>query len=273
MKKSKINEEKPNKSKRKVQSLLRILPIILIIAMFFSLLFIGLINLGVVDIPVFIKNIFNIGERPTEIIPGDDGRIIEALKNGKSSDVVTLIFDIDSLDLKEMLEESTANNKYYISNTVTVSSGGKDINKNNRIWRDGNMYRIEIYSENKLFQTIICDGENVFVSDADGKGQKYKNTDEFSLESQAGIPSPTDFLDNPDVTDLDITLVRSENDNVYKVTYSYIGILQYETVYISLEYGIVMNAETLYNDEIVYKMMTNEVGKLPEDTEKLFNID
>lgn len=124
-----------------------------------------------------------------------------------------------------------------------------------KIWYSRGRYRVELYSGSDyttLDRVIVCDGEKVSYTDRTtyrlAVTRVYPVSAEFSLAAQAGLPELDQFLSGgaaaPGVEDLDITLVRTQSQNVYRVTYTTENPKQKETLLVSLEYGLIVSAQT-----------------------------
>lgn len=212
---------------------------------------------GLIELPSFLSGfLVQPGEETTEVIPGDDGKIYEALAERKKTEGVAVTRDINAADAAVFFSSLQFSDEYSIFNRVTLYADEKSLTVRNKIWRQGALYRIETYDMNDILQKIVlCDGENVYVTAVSG-GEKTKRVfpagGEFTLEQQAGIPSAEDIralltgdaAGTADIENISVSLVRTAENSVYHVEYDYISLLLHEQLYISLENGFVVRAET-----------------------------
>lgn len=218
--------------------------IVLFAAVVFSILF----HYGVID--------FSEKKENDTVLPGDGGRFEEALRKG-STDTVKVTYDLHGEDLESLLRNNPPITSYYLANTFSRFADGKTLTGSNRIWRDGEKFRVQTYSENELIRTVICDGFTVSVQE-NGSVYEFQPSEHFDVESFASMPRSRDFLDSSDVTDLSITLFRDESDTLAHISFVDRRFGQIERLFLSIEYGIVLRAETYLNAQILYSLSTTE---------------
>lgn len=260
------------KNRQRILSLLSILSLMLAAVFFISALAFGLSKIGVIDI----SKLFGYGDSDNEILPGDGGRFADALRDNSSTDKVLMIADIPLSELSSLLANNPPAETYYISNSFVYYSRGITYSSSNRIWKDGENYRVETYQGTTLKQTVICDGSKVGITEGQSNDTHvFEINDSFNIESYASMPHPRDFLSRWDVNNLTITLLRTESDNLYQVSYKYPSMNQTELLYISIEYGLVVKAETYIGTDLVYSLSTEEITNSLDkfDVQTLFRIE
>ncbi len=263
----KENPEVNNERRERLLWRLSVLSLVVIVAALLGLFVWGLYSIDVLVLPSFITDLFHIGEEENpEVIPGDEGAILQALKDHVPGVEVTVIPDPTSVDLASLLYEMPEHPRYTLVNYTLLKSGDSSLLCMNRVWRDGEKYRVETYSGDgaqKLI-TAICDGEVVSISDHRyNTTARYPAGGDFTLSSQAGMPD-IEFTRGENAPELEIALIRSAKDNLYRCVFDYEELGQREELYISIEYGIVMRAESYVGEDLVYTLETESLDVVSE---------
>jgi len=193
------------------------------------------------------------------VIPGDEGRFFEALTKG-SAEGVTITYDIASENLSALLQNNPPITSYYLDNTFTYYGENAVKRGSNKIWRDGDRFRIQTYEEGSLVKTVVCDGKMVYMSSSNSDTfSSYPASEHFEVESYASMPRSRDFFELPTATDLSITLFRDTTDTLYHVSYLDAALGQIERLFLSIEYGLVLRAETYADQRLIYSLETTEL--------------
>ena len=144
---------------------------------------------------------------------------------------------------------------------ITLTDGDKSLVRTVKLSRDGGRYRAEIYEGGAVVVRIVCDGEKIrytdYVTYSGAVSKDYLVSDDFSLEAQLGLPSLDDILSDKNTADMKVTLLRTKDENLYCVEYSYSDLPQREIIYVSLKYGLIVSSETYYGDISVYRLTTS----------------
>ncbi len=232
-----------------------------------STLMLAAVVLSVAVLTLFILQRYEVidlsgkGETPESesVIPGDEGRFLEALQNG-SAEGVTVTYDIGEQDVYALLKKNPPITCFYLANTFTYYGETKNASGSNKIWRDGDRFRIQTYEGDALVQTVVSDGRIVYVSQStDDTFFSFPYSEHFEVESYARMPRARDFFELPSVSDLSITLFRDESDTLYHVSYQDTALSQIERLFLSLEYGLVLKAESYADQKLVYSLETTEI--------------
>jgi len=146
--------------KERIMMRLSTISLVVIAAVFFFLFVFLLVKTGVVTLPEEISGFFGINSDKTEeVLPGDGGKIYEALRGGAVDDGTVLEYDISRADAGEALSIAPTVSEYTATLNYTYINGKDRSMRIVKIWRSGDKYRINRYSENYLEETIICDGK------------------------------------------------------------------------------------------------------------------
>lgn len=198
------------------------------------------------------------GEDIKEVIPGDDGVIYDALMNRETTEGITVTRNINAADAAVFFTELRPAGEYSLFNRVTLYADNRSITYINKIWRQDQRYRIETYDIKEVpIKTVICDGEYVYVTyHNDSDGESVFPASGFTLEQQAGMPSVDDILKRltekerektdviQDIENISVSLIQTRENSLYHVEYDYLYLLLHEQLYISIENGFVVRAET-----------------------------
>lgn len=273
--------------KFKHESIMRRISVISIVAaaaLVFTVFMAMMYKSGLIKLPGFVTSLFGqAGVNTVEVIPGDDGRIYDALMQKGTVDGVSVSRNITAADAAVFFAELIPSAEYTVFNRYTLFSDASSVTYRNKIWRQGVRYRIETYDNNdKLIKTVICDGESVYVTEHAGEevsSHTFPVNDSFTLEQQAGMLSVEDVraaLDNTaadntvekpgettgdvrDIGNVSVSLVRTVDSSVYRVEYDYTLFPLHEQLYISLEYGFIVHAETRETaaNTLTYSLVTD----------------
>ncbi len=216
-----------------------------------------------IELPQPIEKLLGLSNDTESILPGDDGRIYDALKNGTQYDDISIVYDVSAQDKYELLDQTKEILIYTFFNTVSFSDGENTKIQTNKIWREYDKYRIETYEKSKLVRLIICDGVNVWITDTSNGIEKtnvYGRNDEFTIADQAGTVSLGDFINSSTVDTFAASIIRSETDSLWYAELIRSDIPQREHFYVSLKYGMVVNCEIYYNGDITYKLTTDYIS-------------
>jgi len=259
--------------KERIFSALSLASIVLLFVLLLSLLVFAMYKIGALPLPDAVIAFFGLdkGEYDKDL-PGDDGQIYESLLSDLENEKLEVIeYDVSALDAKKILTESSAVSVYTAKITVTLSSDGESKVMNLDIWKDGEKYRIETKEGTTPVQTLVCDGERVLIRDhvtfQTVQEQVYESSDIFSFESEAMIPSLANVFENDSLSDLSVSLLRSDKETVYFIEYKVTELGYIEKLYVSLDLGLIIRAESLSAKEMFYKLDTVSLKKGITDTE------
>ena len=247
--------------------------LVLFAAALFALLIYGLYKINVVVIPKPIMDIFL--SAAGKDAGGDrdyNDQLLNLLKNRNGAEFSVKAYNIDRLDESEYLEilKAAPNlDRYYVTQRVSYYSGGTRMTRSKSVWVNGDKYRVDTYAGNipagnVPVESISYDGANVYIMDYSTYDfpvvRKLPPADDFSYASGAGLPEIRAFADPGNIAGLEITVERTDKSNMYHIVYGYGNIPdQREELYVSVEYGIILQAETYYGGALVYRMETLSV--------------
>jgi len=263
---------------------LTILSVASLILFVLALLVVGMVMMyrtGLITLPEWLSGG---DDRPMEVLPGDEGMIDEALRNPENRLDVAVTWDMTAEEVRRQLLAFPPLSEYTAENRVTVYGGHMQNTVTNKIWRSGEKYRLESYdSDGTLQRVVISDGSSVLVTEYSSRTESVSGTfpvsQEFSLENQAGMPDLAPVYrqwenagEESSLTDLSVALARTAESNVYYLTYGYEDSPVTEEIFLSLEYGMVVNARSYDDGETIYQLVTTSLEPSLEgfDPEQLF---
>lgn len=220
---------------------------------------VGSYNVGILKLPTFVEDLFGLTDDSVDDgMPGDEGKLYEAIKDALSDDNTSAVvdYDVTKESLLQAITAAETPNEYTAVYTVTHKIGKNEKIETVRIWKQGDRYVIRKSDEdNVLTSEIYNNGTSVSVTTYVGKDKSvyvYPASDDFTIESDAGIPSMAEFLTSESIADLKITLNRAIDYHLYQAEYSYTDSDQKELTYLILEYNMILHSETVVAGEKVY---------------------
>lgn len=259
--------------------------VIVLVVVAFMLSVYGLYKINAIEIPAFIKDIFNPPDDSEYTEKDyDDKKFLEFIES-KNDDNKNNIIHIDIAEqdnvLSQLIAEAPFVNEYSMTQYVYhYSADRRQVIYKNNIWVKGEKYLVERYDESDtLTKRILCDGDKIYVEDNivydDVHVKTYPISDMFTLENQVGLIEIKKLFTDETIIDITIELDRTKNNNSYKVNYSYSDISGLrEEVKVIFEYGLIYESDTYYNDELISKMHTESkinVGNISDDKFNLYS--
>ena len=213
----------------------------------------GLWRIGILSLPAPIEKLLGASDdAPLTDIP-DDTALIGLITDEMRAEFESAVsLEISEDEYLSLIENTPAANEYSVMllSTNISLSGNRQLTKRHHITKSGDKYRVETYNNSTglLEMLTVCDGSYVKVTDYANYGDPVSSTFPagvgFTAENQAGIPSVTDFLGRDDIENLTIRMIRTATENLFSVSYNYIGHSQVEQLYISLDKRLILMAES-----------------------------
>ena len=249
-------------------SRMSVLSIVAAVILMLTVFTVLLMRIGAFAVPDFLKPLFGTEDSSeTESLYGDEDALYEALTvYNEKAFIIDLGNDADILSLFEISEPIT---EYTLTNTVTYSGGGRTRLLSNKIWRSENRYRLETYdTAGELIRQVVCDGEQIALSEfSQGELRRTRSfpvSDSFSMEAAAGFLSISALQerlgrDDNGLENLHISLIRGQENNAYCITF-YDAVSQCtEELSVSLEYALIIESATYFQDSCIYHLATTSV--------------
>ncbi len=254
--------------------------IIVVLLLVLTLISLWMYHTGLLVLPGSIARFFGIEDETPGEISWDLGELSEIIRDERHPDVesVTLERSIETLHAAFLSEQAAPG--FSVSARVSYFDDGEKVPHRVLYRRSGNQFRADVYAGDD-FRTLktlkIGTGDSLFIYDMEtGFSRSLPIDANFSSEYEAGIPSVAEILravetfpiatdgtaeassqgsassSDPEFTDCELKLVKTAEDSVYYVKFTYADLGIKEEYYVSLDYGIVLSATTSHGDMPVY---------------------
>ena len=260
-----MNTQSEKSRRARLLSVLSVGSLALGVALLIVVFYFAMYKIGVIDLPPALSKLFS-GDGAYEIIPGDDGRIYEALNGNKNAlrEGELLFYDIGDDDLNSLISNLSPNHEYTVEYRITQSDGKISSTKNVTVWRSGSKYRILTENPNgRTERIILSSGTSTTITEYKNgvpeRSYTVPSAEAFDISSETGIPSLKTALNSSYVTDLHIDFIRAAEHNIYRLKYVYSDLGTKEELCISFDLGIVLSADTYDGDTNVYSCRTVSV--------------
>lgn len=241
----------------------------LVIAALIAVITLGLNRIGIFEFPDFIGEILNGRKNVQTVLPGDDGKIYESLSNGINTDTVNVVSELNQENVRRLLENVSVQPSYYQELEVSLyDENGKSITRKAVVRRTDGFTDVTLYDVNNRLIKLIeqqIDGVKITVPEGNSERSAFFSEGSISIEQESGVVMTHKLF-------LDSEFVGKEPS--YSVAYSSYGTVmqivfethdaklpQTQKYWLSLDYGIVVRAETYENDSLVYLLETSVLGK------------
>ena len=151
--------------------------------------------------------------------------------------------------------------KFYAVFTAEVFSGNESVSTQTKVWKNMEKYRTE--SQGDVNKTCICDGERVKITnDERATSGIYPVSESFSFSEEIGVADIRYILENAQNEIISVRFARTAGiqtgGNIIYAEFSDKDTGYREEFYISIDYGILLSAQTFMGDELIYRLTTNE---------------
>lgn len=221
--------------------------------------------------------------------------------NTDKSDTDNVVIGITESNFRTVIEQINPIDRYVWDFEVTTLDALGQLTEQYNLVCDSGTYSATVRKDGELVRTIEDDGEDVTVSEYIPYFQSNRYSSHLTdVFSRCRLATPESFLSLPeDVTDFNYNISKGIYGNMVELEFSYVltadadgesqdippqdlpadddkqaeddaseektGLLMREKYRISLDYGLVVNAETYENDVLVYKL---ETVTLSQETDK-----
>lgn len=248
--------------------------IIIALVVLFCGVFYWMWSMDMLFLPSFVEDLLGIGD--DDELPWDLGALSALVKEGKDENGRDVTFEVTYENLRGALLSKAPENGVAVVSKLTYYSGDTASSRNIAYYRDGSRFRVEQYKigagdkmdESTLEGLKIASDEELYVLDCvSGRANTIARDIRISPENEAGIPSVEDLLsvvdqfpstengaisENSNITDTQLTLVRTEDGNVYYIAFTYADIGIREEYFVSLEHRMVISCSTTQDGKPVY---------------------
>ena len=213
-------------------------------------------------IAVAVRELFGNNEDLGEIVPGDGGRIYQSLMGLAEYENIAVDKGISLDRVEEILRNVKENDHYHCVYKITRFDGTANAAQTVEIRKSGDRYRINTSSADGE-SYVISSGGKLFTKSYTGESYTVESGS-FSVSQQAGIPdvsSLADTLNKDGVTSTcSIANDISVGYSILCVDYHDPSNGRRETVYIHIEAGVVISAQSYYTDNLYYQCSTESIS-------------
>lgn len=256
----------------------------------FVFLIIVLYKNDMITLPSFIERLF-VDSRSGEDSDPDDfhAAFIASANKGEPERESGEVFTLNKEQLTQTIEETEFPANYLHEVIIAYYYGENDRTQTARIFKYKDKYRIRINTSDGIEKNVVYDGRRILIQNTRNNQitEKVLGVSEaagFSIYSETGIPDLSDLfrmLDEADetggadsvISDYEINLIRNANGNIVKITFRYTDLKISEVYEISLESGIITNAESYIDDKLYYRMTTTAFNESYYSDESMFEIN
>lgn len=153
---------------------------------------------------------------------------------------------------------------FYAVFTAESFSGSRTVSTKTKVWKNADRYRTE--SQGNMNKTCICDGKNVKITnDERATSAIYPVSGSFNYSEEIGVADIGYILENAQSKITSARFARTagiqtSGNIIYAEFYDEKTDCR-EEFYISVDYGVILTAQSFIGDELVYRLTTNEFIK------------
>lgn len=196
----------------------------------------------------------------TSVIDEKDEVIYDSLSavNSQKEYHFSSITAENAIDAIKMIQTS---DMFYAVFTAEVFSGDNSVSTRSKVWKNGVKYRTE--TQGSVNKTSVCDGEKIKITnDESATFQIYPVGEGFTFSEDIGVADIKYILENAQNDIISVRFARTAGiqtgGNIIYAEF-YDKETEYrEEFYISIDYGILLSAQTFMGDELIYRLTTNE---------------
>lgn len=244
------------------ERLLSVLSIALIFVVIIGIV-IGLYFLGIFKFPAFIEVIL-FGNEQTNANDIDNSNSVYGSISETENSISNLVLEITSENLKELLSDIKPMSDYYHEVTTNLYSGTNTLFQKITMRRQDGFYHAIIYNSDGLIEKEIQQFENtVDITYYDQEGSFTANkipSAKFDISDQTGVLVTHEyFLES-------LSLVYNASYDFSFDSFGTVVRLSFETTlddyvqkqiyWLSLDYGVVVKAQSYENNNLIYQMNT-----------------
>lgn len=252
---------------------------IFVLLILFIVAFLALGYADLIGLPEFIENIFpsDSGEKNETADSGN--KVFDYLSDSFPKEQANLYPTISAENLNVILNSLETRQSFYWESVSEIYSGENVVKRYCKSRISGNKYNVEILDgSDNIIKKIVCNGTQTVVtkySDGVADSGAYSQGI-FDFYSDASLIS-VDYFKNSDFSNenCEIKLIQNEDYNLVSISYEYDrnGTAVKNNCSLSLDYGVVLFAESYENGILVFKQTTKSVNPLTVPNDDLFSVN
>ncbi len=253
---------------------------IFILLSLFAIAFLMLAKANLIQLPGFMQSLLHTEPEVSSEKIGNNTEILDYIGNTpENSDAFKEYPTISVDNMNTLLNSLKPHSNFYWESISETYSDEDTVKRNCRSRISGNRYNVEILdSDGNIARKCVSDGVETFVTKYSGNkvSTSSYNAGIFDFYSDAGLIS-VDYFKDRDFTSgsCEIRLVENQQYKLVSVVYTYDrnGITVKNDYGISLDYGVVLFAQSYENDKPVFKQITTSIYPLTTLDDKLFSVN
>lgn len=206
----------------------------------------------------------NDGKKPEETVNSLTDILDSAAENAVFEDI-----SLPGISTEEMFSQYEIRETYYQECTVSRGTSENAVKLTKHILRDGKCWNIRTYEGERLKETLICDGVQIFIrNEITGKSAVLTADEKNTPEALAGLPRHADITALADeyrndtsgssrLSKCTYSFYRSSDLNMLMLILNYRGTDVTERYYYYLDYGMIYYCDTVVDGNQTYSMTTS----------------
>ncbi|MCL2773339.1 MAG: hypothetical protein FWD71_08300 [Oscillospiraceae bacterium] len=240
--------------------------LILLVLGLFAFIIYGLYKFNLIEIPAFIENIFHKNNENITETKSDDANIYDYLQNNTESGSDSsggYVLNISLENIKDIISKIILPDNIYLEMTAKYYTDGKASKQvEMSLWKKNGKYKYTLTVNSKLEEVYINDTKREYIENDITGNKTIKNADAlFNFDNIPNIPNINyylNLLDGSQITDYKIE--RASGENIADIEYEIPVLNQRETIYFSLDTGIVSSVKSYVkegdNESLYYECET-----------------
>ena len=224
--------------------------------------FYGLYTFGLVNLPKVITDYISPTQQTSELVPGYNDEVLSALKNpDELFEGVSVEQNITAESAFEILGELTVQNPISYTCTVSLVGADKELITQSFINIDGDTSIAKTYVDGKMTNTHTDDGLYISSHNAStGKISRIGHSTVHNIYTSCGIPMIAAISAGISEKPHEISIARTDGENILYVEFNIPLLNQRECYFISLDYGILVRAESYENGVLIYSLVISNIS-------------
>lgn len=252
----------------------------------FSAVIIGLYKIDMISLPDYLSGLLSGGTQSAGLPDAKTEAAADALKSDEAD---TEIVRLDDTSLVKSMIATNMPTDFSEEHKVVVYSEGAETTRLYRAVKYKDKYRVDIYSEDCLLETVICSGTLVTVTDAaTNKKETFPYNSSFDFFTVADRVSVIDIINTVSnirsgtvyesvfgsIRSYSISINKSLSSNIAKITFTYTDTPERrDEFFLNIDSGILVSAETYIGGQLRYSLtggyFSTDMSKL--DTDSVFS--
>lgn len=231
-----------------------------------------LLYFSIVPTPAFLTEVFGFGKSEVDSSYYNESEFYAFLQNNQNgtSDIKTLHVNVDNAaDFITALK--THDNFYWEIDTIDFYKN-YEMSYSHSVWAQAERMRADTVSQYQNTTVIVEEEKTVVRNNKNGDIRTFEGDTDFTFESVVNIADVEFYIDSPDSTMREASLVNTETEKYLYVVFENETLKKTDEFYISLDYGIVLFAVSYIDGEKVFTQTTKDFRPDYQASSDIFKI-